>query len=925
MTVSANTKVFHVTSTQTRVASADYSFSVPLTNFGAASDFDVFFYITDTDGLVTSGQLSTSSVPALSGFQISGGQVTFTITESASITGDALLQEVFFLVAPKSTEGQSYDPGLSNAPEVLENSIDDMFRRLLALERRMELVPEVTRDLDNTNSLSEDFPSKGGRKRPLIPDGGALLAVSADGNFVLESLGGEHLDDGIIDTAHIGPEAVTTAKLDDSAVTTPKLADGAVTADKLGNSAVTTAKINDDAVTEDKIADATVAKINGALQRSGGTMTGKITLDGAPTSDLHAATKKYVDDNAGSGNGGGGLTTVNVDTAHLTGDGSSESPISIAAGGIGSDELAPESVTHTQLGEDAVQALNIQNNAIEEEHISVEAVSREKIADNAVNSAKLASLAVATGNIQNGAVTGAKIGVGAVISVHIGDGEVETTNLDDLAVTGAKVAANAVSTTKIGNGAVTEEKLATAVTSKINGALQRSGGTMTGKITLDGDPTSDLHAATKQYVDDNAGGGSSTTPTFEEFPPAVDLDDFDSSTNEIEKPWSVYFYPSGDTTVQALATATGDGTESGRTYFDLAAGESIAFGMLLSRTQRQHINENFGTTPEDFHLNHSESAPNGSTSVERKIIDLDKTTVVSESATGNVTATALPVNLSTIRTLNARINEIFSGYLYLSIENTGTETLRVTAEDTNGDVFTPSIGNRSQREIEYAQLPEGTIWSEGENLKIKTAEQTYANRNNDSDLVPDGAINTDQIADEAITNAKIDDFTINAVKLGTSSVTEAKIDDGAVTTDKIADSAVTPAKLSFGDASTTAKGIVELATSEETKTGLSTTLASPPRGVSDAIADRVIIGEEVFHGNLRENPQGDSQPLSGTYTSHTLSHPKGGSEFEISHALQIYHQVEGLPLVLTIKGEAYKEGASITTPSWADHSMTLIV
>lgn len=31
--------------------------------------------------------------------------------------------------------------------------------------------------------------------------------------------------------------------------------------------------------------------------------------------------------------------------------------------------------------------------------------------------------------------------------------------------------------------------------------LKLSGGTMTGKITLDGDPTSEMHAATKQYVD----------------------------------------------------------------------------------------------------------------------------------------------------------------------------------------------------------------------------------------------------------------------------------------------------------------------------------------------------------------------------------------------------------------------------------------
>ena len=42
------------------------------------------------------------------------------------------------------------------------------------------------------------------------------------------------------------------------------------------------------------------AKADAALPKAGGTMTGKITLDGAPTSNLHAATKKYVDDNSGS-------------------------------------------------------------------------------------------------------------------------------------------------------------------------------------------------------------------------------------------------------------------------------------------------------------------------------------------------------------------------------------------------------------------------------------------------------------------------------------------------------------------------------------------------------------------------------------------------------------------------------------------------
>ena len=35
----------------------------------------------------------------------------------------------------------------------------------------------------------------------------------------------------------------------------------------------------------------------GKLDKSGGTMTGLLTLSGTPTSQFHASTKKYVDDN----------------------------------------------------------------------------------------------------------------------------------------------------------------------------------------------------------------------------------------------------------------------------------------------------------------------------------------------------------------------------------------------------------------------------------------------------------------------------------------------------------------------------------------------------------------------------------------------------------------------------------------------------
>lgn len=73
-----------------------------------------------------------------------------------------------------------------------------------------------------------------------------------------------------------------------------------------GNGGVTAATAGTDYI-------ASHQDISGKLDKSGGKMTGDLTLAGAPTSDLHAATKKYVDDNIG---GGGG--TITYGTVALT-------------------------------------------------------------------------------------------------------------------------------------------------------------------------------------------------------------------------------------------------------------------------------------------------------------------------------------------------------------------------------------------------------------------------------------------------------------------------------------------------------------------------------------------------------------------------------------------------------------------------------
>jgi hypothetical protein len=62
------------------------------------------------------------------------------------------------------------------------------------------------------------------------------------------------------------------------------------------------------------------------LAISGATMTGALTLNGVPTSDLHAATKKYVDDAIT----GGGTTTEDIqDTVGAMVSGNTETGISV--------------------------------------------------------------------------------------------------------------------------------------------------------------------------------------------------------------------------------------------------------------------------------------------------------------------------------------------------------------------------------------------------------------------------------------------------------------------------------------------------------------------------------------------------------------------------------------------------------------------
>lgn len=88
----------------------------------------------------------------------------------------------------------------------------------------------------------------------------AKIAADAVTNAKIadDSIDSEHYVDGSIDTAHIADAQITTAKLAADSVTTAKIVDANVTAAKLAADSVTTAKIANANVTAAKIADGVI-------------------------------------------------------------------------------------------------------------------------------------------------------------------------------------------------------------------------------------------------------------------------------------------------------------------------------------------------------------------------------------------------------------------------------------------------------------------------------------------------------------------------------------------------------------------------------------------------------------------------------------------------------------------------------------------
>ena len=325
-----------------------------------------------------------------------------------------------------------------------------------------------------------------------------------------------------------------------------------------------------------------------ALPLAGGTLTGALTLSGAPTNNLHAATKKYVDDNASSSAGNGaqgafyfraylaskaepskptaGSYDLDNDTYSITPNTwniqaptvdeskgerlwAIESPIDPAndagsvvdltdsgrwgsvfpvTGAVGPEGTVQAGLSFPKVGETVVlsssaltegPAMSDLSDVVFLEFLYTRS-GEESYFNTLVPKAKFEGKTAAAAYPLQWQGAG-----GAFINVFESNGNLAFSAYPSEYTTGTVEISNSKGGNKGDKGDpgtnvdATARAAATAAQATATAALPKAGGTMTGKITLDGAPTDDLHAASKKYVDDNAGtGGGETLKDFGDLP-----------------------------------------------------------------------------------------------------------------------------------------------------------------------------------------------------------------------------------------------------------------------------------------------------------------------------------------------------------------------------------------------------------------------
>ena len=318
------------------------------------------------------------------------------------------------------------------------------------------------------------------------------------------AVGTVKIDDLSITEGKIVTSAVTTTKIADSAVTSAKIADGTIVAGDIADGAITSAKILDGTIATGDIADSAItsAKIADATIVAGDLADGAVTsakiLDGTiVNADVNAsAAIAYSKLNLASSITSADITNGTIVDADVSGTAAIAYGKLSLGGTITSADIVDGTIVNSDINASAGIALSklATDPLARANHTGTQLASTVSDFDTQVRTSKVTDLAAPTGSFS---MNSQKI----------------TTLADPTLAQDASTKAyvDAQITALVGGAPGTLDTLAEIATAISDGGdfydavVLKAGSTMTGALTLNADPSTDLGAATKQYVDAVAG------------------------------------------------------------------------------------------------------------------------------------------------------------------------------------------------------------------------------------------------------------------------------------------------------------------------------------------------------------------------------------------------------------------------------------
>lgn len=309
------------------------------------------------------------------------------------------------------------------------------------------------------------------------------------------------LPTGTVTSSMILNGTILTEDIADGAITADKIIDGGVTSGKIANGTIVEADLADQAVTSAKIANDTI--VNADINSAAAIAWTKLAI----SESVSATEVGYLDGvTSGIQSQIGSLQSA-VDGKQAIVSGVSDVEIGYLDG--------VTSAIQTQINSKAPSAdptFTGTVSGITKSMVGLGNVDNTADADKPVSNATQTALDLKA-PLANPTFTGTvTLPNNTITQSMMSDDSVGTNEIGGLAVTNEKLAgsidwtklsiSSTVSATELGY----VDGVTSAIQTQLDSKLAKSGGTMTGDLTLAGAPSADLHAATKAYVDNVVSG-----------------------------------------------------------------------------------------------------------------------------------------------------------------------------------------------------------------------------------------------------------------------------------------------------------------------------------------------------------------------------------------------------------------------------------